>query len=133
MVPNNRVKSEQGHTSGKSKGQTKSMGKPPMCLRCGRNSHTKYYCKDCKVSCRHCKSQMHASIAVHSFQKPHLPQMVRHQTLPALMDEASEHAHQVHPASRRRSPRTRRDKKGNIHRNHRPSKMTMVLTQHHTR
>ena len=72
-------------------------------------------------------------IAVHSFQKPNLPQMVRHQTLPALMDEASEHTHQVHPASRRRSPRTRRDKKGNIHRNQRPSKMTMVLTQHHTR
>ena len=34
---------------------------PPMCPRCGRNSHTKYYCKDHKVSCRHCKSQMHAS------------------------------------------------------------------------
>ena len=30
-----------------------------MCLRCCRNSHTKYYCKDCKVSCRHCKSQTH--------------------------------------------------------------------------
>ena len=61
MVPNNRVKSEHGHTSGKRKGQTKSTGKPPMCLRCGRNSHTKYYCKDHKVSCRHCKSQTHAS------------------------------------------------------------------------
>ena len=72
-------------------------------------------------------------IAVHSFQKPHLPQMVRHQILPVLMDEASKHTHQVHPTSSRRSPRTRRDKKGNIHRNHRPSKMTTVLTQHHTR
>ena len=50
-------------------------------------------------------------IAVHSFQKPHLPQMVRHQTLPALTDEASEHAQQVCPTSRRRSPRIRRDKK----------------------
>ena len=72
-------------------------------------------------------------IAVHSFQKPHLPQMLRHQTLPAPTDEASEDAHQVCPASRRRSPRTRRDKKGNIHRNHRPSKMTTVLAQYHTR
>ena len=51
----------QSENSAKEKGQTKSMGKPPMCLRCGRNSHTKYYCKDCKVSCRHCKSQTHAS------------------------------------------------------------------------
>ena len=71
-------------------------------------------------------------IAVHSFQEPHQPQMVRHLTLLALTDEASKHTHQVHPASRR-SPRTRRDKKGNIHRNLRSSKMTMVLTQHHTR
>ena len=59
-VPSNRVKSEEGHTSGKRKGQTKNMGKALMCLRCGRNSHTKYYCKDYKVSCRHCKSQIHA-------------------------------------------------------------------------
>ena len=66
-------------------------------------------------------------VAVHSFQKPHLPQMVRHPTLLALMDEASEHTCQVCPTSRRRSPRTRRDKEGNIHRNHRPSKMTTGL------
>ena len=78
------------------------------------------------------KSRHMPLIAVHSFQKPHQPQMVRHPTLLALMDEASEHTHQVCPASRR-SPRIRRDKEGNIHRNHRPSKMTMVPTQHHTR
>ena len=71
-------------------------------------------------------------IAVHSFQEPHQPQMMRHPTLLALMDEASKHTHQVCPTSRR-SPRTRRDKKGNIHRNLRPRKMTTVLTQHHTR
>ena len=71
-------------------------------------------------------------IAVHSFQEPHQPQMVRHPTLLAPMNKASEHTHQVHPTSRR-SPRTRRDKKENIHRNPRPSKMTMVLAQHHTR
>ena len=72
-------------------------------------------------------------IAVHSFQEPHQPQMVRHLTLLALTDEASQHTHQVHPTSRRRSPRTRRVKRGNIHRNLRPSKMTMVLAQHHTK
>ena len=33
----------------------------------------------------------------------------------------------------KRSPRTRRDKRGNIQRNPRPSKMTMVPTQQHTR
>ena len=47
--------------------------------------------------------------------------MVKHLTLLVLMDKASEHTHQVHPTSRRRSPRTRRDKEGNIHRNHRPN------------
>ena len=72
-------------------------------------------------------------VAVHSFQEPHQPQMVRHPTLPALMDKASKNTHQVCPTSRKRSPRTRRDKRGNIHRNPRPSKMTMVPTQHHTR
>ena len=72
-------------------------------------------------------------IAEHSFQRPHLPQMVRHQTLLAPMDVASKHTCQVCPASRRRSTRTRRDKNGNIHRNHKPSKMTTVLAQHHTR
>ena len=134
MVPNNGVKSEHRHTSGKGKGQTNNTSKTPMCLRCGRNSHTKYYCKDHKVSCRHCKSQMHMPpIAVHSSQEPHQPQMVRHLTLLALTDEASKHTHQICPTSRKRSPRTRRDKRGNIHRNPRPSKMTTVLTQHHTR
>ena len=72
-------------------------------------------------------------IAVHSSQEPHQPQMVRHLTLLAPMDEASEHTCQIHSASRKRSPRTRRDKRGNIQRNPRPSKMTMVPTQQHTR
>ena len=72
-------------------------------------------------------------IAVHSFQEPHQPQMVRHPTLLTPTDEASELTHQVCPASRRRSPRTRRGRKRNIPRNPRPSKMTLVLTQHHPR
>ena len=71
-------------------------------------------------------------IAVHSSQEPHQPQMVRHLTLLAPMDEASKHTHQIHSAGRKRSPGTRRDKRGNIHSNPRPSKMTPVLTQHHT-
>ena len=50
-------------------------------------------------------------IAVHSFQEPHQPQMVRHLTLLALKDEASEHTCQVWPTSRKRSPRTRRQKR----------------------
>ena len=61
MVPNNRVKAEYRHTSGRGHGQTNNTGKPPMCHRCGRNSHTKFYCKDHKVSCTHCKSQKHTS------------------------------------------------------------------------
>ena len=72
-------------------------------------------------------------IAVHSFQEPHQPQMVRDLTLLALMDEANKHTCQVHPASRRRSPRTRRYKRRNIHKNLRPSKLTTVLAQYHTR
>ena len=71
-------------------------------------------------------------IAVHSFQESHQPQMVRHLTLLAPMDEASELTHQVHLASRR-SLKARRGRKRNIPRNPRPSKMTLVLIQHHTR
>ena len=72
-------------------------------------------------------------IAVHSSQEPHQPQMVRPLTLLAPTDEASEHTHQIHSAGRKRSPRIRRDKRENMHSNPRPSKMTPVLTQHHTR
>ena len=72
-------------------------------------------------------------IAVHSSQEPHQPQMVRHLTLLALMDEARKHTHQIHPTGSKRSPRTRRDKRGNIHINPKSRKMTMVLAQHHTR
>ena len=71
-------------------------------------------------------------IAVHSFQEPHQPQMVRHSTLLAPMDEASKHTCQVCPVSRKGSPRTRRDKREHTQKL-KPSKMTMVLTQHHTR
>ena len=38
-----------------------NVGTPPMCLKCGMNNHTKNYCKECRVSCKHCKSQKHAS------------------------------------------------------------------------
>ena len=72
-------------------------------------------------------------IAVHSSQEPHQPQMVRPLTLLALMDKASEHTHQIQSAGRKRNPRNRRDKRENMHSNPRPSKMTPVLVQHHTR
>ena len=111
MVPSNRVKSEQGHTSDKGKGQTKSMDKAPMCLRCGRNSHTKYYCRDHKSFLQTLQEpDACLSLLCISFLKPHLPQMVRHPTLLAPADKASKHTCQVPPTSRR-SPRTRRGKK----------------------
>ena len=72
-------------------------------------------------------------VAVHSSQKPHQPWMVRPLTLLAPMDKASEHTHQIHSTGRKKSPRTWRDKRGNMHSNPRPSKMTPVLAQHHTR
>ena len=87
---------------------------------------TKFPADTAKVRCM-------PPVAVHSFQEPHQPQMVRHLTLLAPTDEASELTHQVCPTSRRRSPRARRGRKRNIPRNPRSSKMTLVLTQHHTR
>ena len=87
---------------------------------------TKFPADTAKVRCT-------PPVAVHSFQEPHQPQMVRHPTLLAPTDEASKLTHQLCPASRRRSPNTRRGRKRNIPRNPRPGKMTPVLAQHHTR
>ena len=60
-MPNNGVKSECGHIAGTGNGLPNNASTPPMCLRCGKNNHKKSYCKECKVSCRHCKSQKHTS------------------------------------------------------------------------
>ena len=49
---------------------------------------TKFPADTAKVRCM-------PPIALHSFQEPHQPQMVRHPTLLAPMDEASELTHQV--------------------------------------
>ena len=37
------------------------MDAPLLGLRCGKNNHTKSYCKEKEVSCKHYKSQQHAS------------------------------------------------------------------------
>ena len=104
----------------------KALVNPPCVSDVAETAIQNITAKIAKFQAHIAKARHMPLIAVHSFQKPHLPQMVRHPTLLALMDEASKHTQQICPTSRRRSPRTRRDKEGNIHRNHRPSKMTMV-------
>ena len=78
-----------------------------MCLRCGRNSHTKFYYKDHKVSCTLARARSMPPIAVHSSQEPHQPQMVRSPTLLALTDEASEHTHQIHFCRQKKKKKSR--------------------------
>ena len=117
----------------KERAKPKTWVKPPCVSDVAETAIQNITAKIAKFPADIARARCMPLIAVHSFLKPHLPQMVRHLTLLAPADEASEHTHQVCPTSRRRSPRTRRDKRGNIHRNPRPSKMTMVPTQHHTR
>ena len=55
-VPNNRWSLSMGHTKGVGTGLPNNTGTPPMCLRCGKNNHSKSYCREHKVFCKHCKS-----------------------------------------------------------------------------
>ena len=116
----------------KERAKPKTWVKPPCVSDVAETAIQNITAKITKFPADIARARHMSLIAVHSFLKPHLPQMVRHLTLLVPVDEASEHTHQVCPAIRR-SPRTRRDKRGNIHRNPRPSKMKMVPTQHHTR
>ena len=114
-------------------------GTPPMCLRCGKNNHTKSYCRECIVSCNTARARSMLPIVVHSYLELGQPQMVRLLMLPALQAPAltgkvSKHICQICLKSReRRNLRIRTSKRENTHNNPRLSELTLVPTQHHPR
>ena len=61
-------------------------------------------------------------IAVHSFQEPYQPQMVRHPTLLVPTDEASGHTHQFCPTSRKEVQEPGETKEGTYTENPDPAK-----------
>ena len=110
-MPNNRVKSEHGHTSGKGKGQTKSTSNPLCVSDVAETAIQNITAKTAKFPAYTARARCTPPIAVHSFQEPHQPQMVRHPTLLALMDEASKHSPSLPCKQKKKSKNQERQKR----------------------